>query len=947
MHPGPFRSGCIKSYVCRPHPMNFEMENIMNLELRQLIWDRAKKYYPEKASHGLNHIQDNLNKAEKMLEFVKEPFTDQIYAAIVFHDSGLEKHGRSMHEHYSAEIAKKELKDLFNTKDLHLISAAILEHRASFKGKFTSMLSDICSSADRNEPNFEATVARSFLYTTEHHPEFDFETKCDTVAKHLYEKYGTKGYARFPIYYSRYYRNDLREYQRKMDALTGDVVAKVVGNDGKNAEKLYDKALESLSDRKEWKESDIKSVADLKTFYKECLYGMIDYRKKPPVCIQADETSNLDWIFGYKFPSVEDTLKYNCGTCLNAAYVAKHFLTKWGMENKSIFIYPTNKWDLNPQTHCCVLYKQNGKWRLLDSIPEMIDNRLSGSTYKEVAKQVIAIHRDAYNKEMTYALIEKYPEVGDGLFTVLSCMDDNIDGELTKSFGTGLKEAFKIFKTNIFDFKFSASTESLSEQYNRAEESVDEFASESMQDIVSAKKMYFANNNGKIPKDANGNIVLTKNVIDATIYAAFDQFNDSKVAMACKGFVLYKGGTNKHVLVVHGDDSLTEPEEIECTGTIYSVTLSEPIEFRYHGHRGFGKCRLPKVYTVTEEALKDAQIKKEESVEFKATFEYEKSLTMQHATESLSEKIASNIVNDKVYHASPKKLDYLGGKASKTKDAKGSVFVSPFKHFASMFIFDFQAIVDEIEAQIGKKHIKIDNFGFEEWNMTPTSTTSMPSRVHILVRTPESFKSFKGKATGYLYTIDFNKYKDKADMWSHAKDSDVEFIIRSDVHYEKCEEITMEYEVVKDTRLHATEDLDVSATLLQEFNAGIEEFNHWVRDLELKYLKNELNDEQVAMAFEHIAMENILTDTVKTIFRKIGEFIAWFLRKLKDLWNYFFGKTQRATRALKASNDKITRHMMSSLGINCLHCGYRSTQAYLGSYCTIQGSFHWICCRKL
>ena len=582
------------------------------------------------------------------------------------------------------------------------------------------------------------------------------------------------------------------------------------------------------------------------------------------------------------------------------------------MENKSIFIYPTNKWDLNPQTHCCVLYKQNGKWRLLDSIPEMIDNRLSGSTYKEVAKQVIAIHRDAYNKEMTYALIEKYPEVGDGLFTVLSCMDDNIDGELTKSFGTGLKEAFKIFKTNIFDFKFSASTESLSEQYNRAEESVDEFASESMQDIVSAKKMYFANNNGKIPKDANGNIVLTKNVIDATIYAAFDQFNDSKVAMACKGFVLYKGGTNKHVLVVHGDDSLTEPEEIECTGTIYSVTLSEPIEFRYHGHRGFGKCRLPKVYTVTEEALKDAQIKKEESVEFKATFEYEKSLTMQHATESLSEKIASNIVNDKVYHASPKKLDYLGGKASKTKDAKGSVFVSPFKHFASMFIFDFQAIVDEIEAQIGKKHIKIDNFGFEEWNMTPTSTTSMPSRVHILVRTPESFKSFKGKATGYLYTIDFNKYKDKADMWSHAKDSDVEFIIRSDVHYEKCEEITMEYEVVKDTRLHATEDLDVSATLLQEFNAGIEEFNHWVRDLELKYLKNELNDEQVAMAFEHIAMENILTDTVKTIFRKIGEFIAWFLRKLKDLWNYFFGKTQRATRALKASNDKITRHKNSN-----------------------------------
>ena len=62
----------------------------MDNDIRKLIWDRAKKYYPVKASHGLNHIQDNLNMAKKMLDFAKEPLTDQIYAAIVFHDSGLE-----------------------------------------------------------------------------------------------------------------------------------------------------------------------------------------------------------------------------------------------------------------------------------------------------------------------------------------------------------------------------------------------------------------------------------------------------------------------------------------------------------------------------------------------------------------------------------------------------------------------------------------------------------------------------------------------------------------------------------------------------------------------------------------------------------------------------------------------------------------------------------------
>ena len=713
---------------------------------------------------------------------------------------------------------------------------------------------------------------------------------------------------------------------------------------------------ESLNKCSNW----IKSINDIKEFYRNCLYGMIDYRKNPPVCIPAEKTSNFDWIFGYKFSSVEDTVKYNCGTCLNAAYVADKFLSDWKIEHESIFIHPMSKWDLRPQTHCCVLYKQDGKWRLLDSIPEMIDNDLVGTTYKDLAKQVVSMHCKAYDKEMTYSLITRYPEVGDGIFKVLNCTDDWVNGKLVKTFGSDLKYAVTVFKNAIYSI------------------------------------------------------------------GSFSQ-------------------------------------------------------------------------------------------------------------ESLSDKVASNIENNKVYHASPLKLDVLKGKASKTKDAESSVFVSPFKHFASMFILDFQGIVDTIEEQIGKKHIKIDNFGFMEWNETPRSTTSIPSKVHVCVRTQESFKPFKGKATGYLYTIDFSKYKDKAGMWSHAQGSDVELIIHGDVHYEKCEQITLEYEVMKDTfkNYHAEESmsntaqenfgfeddsfvdnvikpkirdntlyhgsrdkfsvikaqqiselkdkgvksisltpykrlaslfciplrslgadkngkslykhrrirldewfddvseddkykavktvhvshnipdidpideyytgylyyvdadqslrnagknpingkgpnevlcfdkelkpykieqirvrwiarysksfsreeggdviptdpfdpsledfngeymenfaqesefvgLDIGIQMLSESNAGIEEFNRWVRDLDLYSIKKDLNDPQVDMVFSQIAQENILVDTVKSIFRKIGEFIAWFFRKLKELWNYFFGKTQRAMRALKAANERITRHKNSN-----------------------------------
>ena len=176
------------------------------------------------------------------------------------------------------------------------------------------------------------------------------------------------------------------------------------------------------------------------------------------------------------------------------------------------------------------------------------------------------------------------------------------------------------------------------------------------------------------------------------------------------------------------------------------------------------------------------------------------------ATEALIPQIIKNIKNNLVYHGSPKRLTTISGGASNTPDAEKSVFVSPFKYFAAMFMFDFQGIVDTIEKQIGKQHIQIDNFGFMEWNYTPRSTTELPKEVNILVRTPEKFKSFSGVNIGYMHTVDFNQYKDKADMWSHADKSDVEFIIHGDVKPIKCEQVTLKYTVMPDEKkYHSSE----------------------------------------------------------------------------------------------------------------------------------------------
>lgn len=1182
----------------------------MNNELRQLIWDRAKKYYPEKASHGLNHIQDNLNKAEKMLEFFKEPFTDQIYAAIVFHDSGLEKYGREIHEVHSAEIAKRELKDLFSSKDLYLIAAAIKEHRASFKGEFTSMLSDICSSADRNSPNFEASIARSFLYTEEHHPEFSFEEKCETVTMHQKAKYGTKGYARFPIYFSRYYGKDLTEYRRKMDSLDADVVARIVGKDGKNASKLYDASLESMDSVKKiaFPTSEIETIkkrdkiittrvsadyykflvsdlvetpwkviykvvkrqeiTDVKKhpFYSELTKEQIDllskYNKIAVLTLEKrvrkfyrvtysgvgiyqalfENSSEDDWEafldsdaakwlpkptckyksnyksyfteLGYK-TFMEKTNKFMEKVLYknkikvheyinidlsNVVYQDKYQVvvdqpspTKYLLEPNTENQCPINLWrwsiesfsdEINPISLQKV--RDNPSEEEMKLILEATNLAADASNdprwtmnelrkYLKVKPNIFFIYKDGepigvvflgidrgYNEIGNFAIFKKYQGKGYGLQSLKVIIDYlrkihpeqditiGVAEKNTKAVNLYKKVGFKItevgeektgkFYQMVLDSKTTVSVENYSESATEISGDYNQWIGEYMYHGSSSRfttlepqirnnrttsstksKIFFTPFKGlagffcidqndellsvfgdrynketikvlpkEMPaKDRDGNYDLSQFQHVNTNIAFIHNVKEFKTKFT-KRFVGYihfvdtgkliTSGLQEHVF--HGMPEywyyksirVDKIERVEITATFeydqkfssrvgnasidslsqesfndnrqwvesdiksvedlkefYKDCMYGIIDFKAnrpwketHENTYFKdweenwrllsvaqllkfKCGVcydtakandyfltkfkvehVNLFAMTKRDVESADynddpthtftVYKDEDGKWKwleASWGTHKNNTLSESSsdklvrkigqllsnasgqtnyigvvqsfppdgtnmadfynamkryvvhpkwtinpdksfakedfsqETLFDKVASNIENNKVYHASPLKLDILKGKASRTKDAESSVFVSPFKHFASMFILDFQGIVDTIEEQIGKKHIKIDNFGFMEWNETPRSTTSIPSKIHVLVRTPETFKPFKGKATGYMYTIDFSKYKDQANMWSKAKDSDVEFTIHGDVKPEKCEQISYEYEVLKDTKQynHAEESM--------------------------------------------------------------------------------------------------------------------------------------------
>lgn len=187
---------------------------------------KAKRYYDAQGSHGWNHVSDVLNRARLMVAQDNRLLSDEEIAAVLFHDSSLRQGDRETHHIDSAKIAEKELKKSFDPNTISRIAKAIREHRGSYKGKYSSKLSELVSSADRGEPNLDDIIKRSYTYQVEHN--FDVPEKL--VVEHIKDKYSRAGYARKPEYYQRLYRDRLDDMYERVDRLTPKEVLSVVGN---------------------------------------------------------------------------------------------------------------------------------------------------------------------------------------------------------------------------------------------------------------------------------------------------------------------------------------------------------------------------------------------------------------------------------------------------------------------------------------------------------------------------------------------------------------------------------------------------------------------------------------------------------------------------------------------------------------------------------------------
>lgn len=183
-----------------------------NAELKEaLIKTFEQSYLINDPAHRIDHFERVEECGIYINKTLELGYNENLITAVAYiHDAF--SWCRSNHEQMSAHwvlTTKDPIMDIFTKLEKMLISDACREHRASFKGNYSTPFSELMASADRMIPKeADDLLERSILYTQAkgHDP----ETAKILAKEHVKEKFGHGGYARYPEMYERVFEKELK-----------------------------------------------------------------------------------------------------------------------------------------------------------------------------------------------------------------------------------------------------------------------------------------------------------------------------------------------------------------------------------------------------------------------------------------------------------------------------------------------------------------------------------------------------------------------------------------------------------------------------------------------------------------------------------------------------------------------------------------------------------------
>ncbi len=173
-------------------------------------------YVSNDAAHQIEHadaVYDLALSLNKKMDYnLKE---EHIALAAYAHDIRSDLEGRKYHNVLAHDMIlerNSHIAAIFSDitdEDLHYIAKAVLEHRASYKGEYTSNLSLLISAADRGPIDYNIMYERSLKYNKGYHA---------GVLQHMKEKFGYGGYAKYPKFYEEMMCEEIKELKERIKA---------------------------------------------------------------------------------------------------------------------------------------------------------------------------------------------------------------------------------------------------------------------------------------------------------------------------------------------------------------------------------------------------------------------------------------------------------------------------------------------------------------------------------------------------------------------------------------------------------------------------------------------------------------------------------------------------------------------------------------------------------
>ena len=198
--------------------------------LKEEYGKELNTFYKKDSSHGWNHIEDVVKNALEINRKLTLNLNEEhLVLAALFHDIYSDIDRENHHTLAADWFAKFMIKQgKYEASDIMEMSSAIKEHRASYKGEYSSLLSEVLAAADRGAPDLNSKIIRSSKYYLEREPNSDLKTIAENVYKHMVEKFSRTGYMKYNAIYSSFYKKEIHNMYVTIDKLSVDKVFNIL-----------------------------------------------------------------------------------------------------------------------------------------------------------------------------------------------------------------------------------------------------------------------------------------------------------------------------------------------------------------------------------------------------------------------------------------------------------------------------------------------------------------------------------------------------------------------------------------------------------------------------------------------------------------------------------------------------------------------------------------------